>query len=163
MEGFGVRQGNVPLFHRKFKRKRKQNLIRVRKNISGYPWNIIYNRILKLGSHGVRLTGSGRYGRPLIGRRESARGAVAVVKGGTLSHRPMRGRPDPVNRTPCEQSFSPAMSRERSISLIEGHSFNSHRPQFTDSLFIPNSQKREEPQTLKNCFTNFLIRFLINT
>ncbi|CAB0003576.1 unnamed protein product, partial [Nesidiocoris tenuis] len=24
-------------------------------------------------------------------------------------------------------------------------------------------QKREEPQTLKNCFTNFLIRFLINT
>ncbi|CAA9998069.1 unnamed protein product [Nesidiocoris tenuis] len=44
-----------------------------------------------LGSHGVRLTGSSRYGRPLIGRREGARGAVAVVKGA----RPMRGRPDP--------------------------------------------------------------------
>ncbi|CAB0006652.1 unnamed protein product, partial [Nesidiocoris tenuis] len=42
-----------------------------------------------------------RYGRPFIGRREGARGAVAVVKGA----RPMRGRPDPVNRTPCEQSF----------------------------------------------------------
>ncbi|CAB0019656.1 unnamed protein product, partial [Nesidiocoris tenuis] len=37
----------------------------------------------KKGSHGVRLTGSGRYGRPLIGRQESAHGVVAVVKGVT--------------------------------------------------------------------------------
>ncbi|CAB0020632.1 unnamed protein product [Nesidiocoris tenuis] len=29
-------------------------------------------------------------------------------EGGTLSRRPMRGRPDPVNRTPCEQSFRPS-------------------------------------------------------
>ncbi|CAB0013934.1 unnamed protein product [Nesidiocoris tenuis] len=62
---------------------------------------------MKQGSHGVRSASHCSTGE----RTQCGRGGEE----GTLSRRPMRGRPDPVNRTPCE----PSLRKKNSYSQVD--------------------------------------------